>query len=129
MRVLVLGGDGYCGWPTALHLAARGHDISILDNFARRLWDHELGCEHIGIEGVASEGPHAVSAVNLSEANVALVQMPRDATLKVGQDPVEPAPHARLVAGDRQDADPEREEDDKVNDAIDGDQAQYHLVA
>ena len=45
MRVLVLGGDGYCGWPTALHLAARGHDISILDNFARRLWDHELGCE------------------------------------------------------------------------------------
>src|SRR5437867_1132510 len=45
MRVLVLGGDGYCGWPTALHLAARGHDVSILDNFARRLWDHELGCE------------------------------------------------------------------------------------
>src|SRR5438067_3734514 len=45
MRVLVLGGDGYCGWPTALHLAARGHDISILDNCARRLWDHELGCE------------------------------------------------------------------------------------
>ena len=40
-----MGGDGYCGWPTALHLAARGHDVSILDNFARRLWDHELGCE------------------------------------------------------------------------------------
>jgi UDP-sulfoquinovose synthase len=45
MRVLVLGGDGYCGWPTALHLSARGHDVAILDNFVRRLWDHELGCE------------------------------------------------------------------------------------
>jgi len=45
MRVLVLGGDGYCGWPTALHLSARGHEVGILDNFARRLWDHELGVE------------------------------------------------------------------------------------
>jgi UDP-sulfoquinovose synthase len=44
-RVLVLGGDGYCGWPTALHLSARGHHVGILDNFCRRLWDHELGVE------------------------------------------------------------------------------------
>ncbi len=45
MRVLVLGGDGYCGWPTALHLSARGHEVGVLDNFSRRLWDHELGVE------------------------------------------------------------------------------------
>jgi UDP-sulfoquinovose synthase len=45
MRVLVLGGDGYCGWPTALHLSERGHEVAILDNFVRRLWDHEIGCE------------------------------------------------------------------------------------
>src|SRR5262249_43119979 len=45
MRVLVLGGDGYCGWPTALHLSARGHEVGILDSFVRRLWDHELGVE------------------------------------------------------------------------------------
>ena len=45
MRVLVLGGDGYCGWPTALHLSARGHDVGIVDSFVRRLWDHELGVE------------------------------------------------------------------------------------
>ena len=45
MRVLVLGGDGYCGWPTALHLSARGHEVAILDNFIRRQWDHELGVE------------------------------------------------------------------------------------
>jgi len=43
MRVLVLGGDGYLGWPTALHLSARGHQVGIVDNFARRGYDHELG--------------------------------------------------------------------------------------
>lgn len=43
MRILVLGGDGYCGWPTALHLSAKGHDIAIADNFSRRHWDHEIG--------------------------------------------------------------------------------------
>jgi UDP-sulfoquinovose synthase len=47
MRVLVLGGDGYCGWPTALHLSARGHAVGILDSFVRRLWDHELGVESL----------------------------------------------------------------------------------
>ncbi|HEV2962953.1 MAG TPA: UDP-sulfoquinovose synthase [Candidatus Angelobacter sp.] len=43
MRILVLGGDGYCGWPTALYLSRKGHEIAIADNFLRRLWDHELG--------------------------------------------------------------------------------------
>jgi UDP-sulfoquinovose synthase len=43
MRVLVLGGDGFCGWPTALHLSARGHEIGIVDNGARRRIDEELG--------------------------------------------------------------------------------------
>ncbi len=43
MRIAVLGGDGYCGWPTALHLSRQGHEIAIIDNFSRRLWDHELG--------------------------------------------------------------------------------------
>ena len=45
MRVLVLGGDGYCGWPTALYLSRQGHEIAIVDNFVRRLWDHELGAQ------------------------------------------------------------------------------------
>jgi UDP-sulfoquinovose synthase len=43
MRVLVLGGDGYCGWPTALHLSARGWTVGIADNGSRRLWDEQLG--------------------------------------------------------------------------------------
>jgi UDP-sulfoquinovose synthase len=45
MKVLVLGGDGYCGWPTALYLSSRGHEVAIADNFCRRLWDHELGAQ------------------------------------------------------------------------------------
>jgi UDP-sulfoquinovose synthase len=42
-RVLILGGDGFCGWPTALHLSARGYEVVIVDNFARREADVELG--------------------------------------------------------------------------------------
>ncbi len=45
MKIIVLGGDGYCGWATALHLSARGHEVSIVDNFARRQWDFELGVQ------------------------------------------------------------------------------------
>ncbi|MEI7931499.1 MAG: NAD-dependent epimerase/dehydratase family protein, partial [Alphaproteobacteria bacterium] len=42
MRVLVLGGDGFCGWPTALHLSAKGHEVAIVDNLSRREIDEEL---------------------------------------------------------------------------------------
>ena len=42
MKVLVLGGDGFCGWPTSLHLSARGHDVIIVDNLSRRKIDIEL---------------------------------------------------------------------------------------
>ena len=42
MRVLILGGDGFCGWPTALYLSSKGHDITIIDNLSRRNIDNEL---------------------------------------------------------------------------------------
>jgi UDP-sulfoquinovose synthase len=45
MRICVLGGDGYCGWATALYLSKKGHEVSIVDNFLRRQWDHELGVQ------------------------------------------------------------------------------------
>ncbi len=45
MRICVLGGDGYCGWATALYLSRKGHEVSIVDNFLRRQWDHELGIQ------------------------------------------------------------------------------------
>ena len=42
MRILILGGDGFCGWPTALHLSQVGHDVHIVDNLSRRNIDNEL---------------------------------------------------------------------------------------
>ncbi len=42
MKVLVIGGDGYCGWATALHLSNRGYEVGILDNLVRRHWDQQL---------------------------------------------------------------------------------------
>ena len=45
MKVMVLGGDGYCGWATALYFSAKGHTVAIVDNFVRRQWDHELGAQ------------------------------------------------------------------------------------
>ncbi len=45
MRICVLGGDGYCGWATALYLSKKGHEVAIVDNFLRRQWDFELGAQ------------------------------------------------------------------------------------
>jgi UDP-sulfoquinovose synthase len=45
MKVLVIGGDGYCGWATALHLSNQGHEVGILDNLIRRHWDAKLGVD------------------------------------------------------------------------------------
>jgi UDP-sulfoquinovose synthase len=47
MRILILGGDGYLGWPTAMHLSNRGHDVAVVDSFHRRLWDHEIGADSL----------------------------------------------------------------------------------
>ncbi|MBD2019972.1 NAD-dependent epimerase/dehydratase family protein [Leptolyngbya sp. FACHB-36] len=45
MKVLVIGGDGYCGWATALYLSNRGHEVGILDSMVRRYWDAQLCVE------------------------------------------------------------------------------------
>ena len=45
MNVLILGGDGYLGWPTAMYLSSRGHRVGVLDNFAKRRWELELNVE------------------------------------------------------------------------------------
>ncbi|MDF9392788.1 MULTISPECIES: NAD-dependent epimerase/dehydratase family protein [Methylococcus] len=47
MKVLVLGGDGFCGWPTSLHLSALGHEVAIVDNLSRRKIDIELECDSL----------------------------------------------------------------------------------
>ena len=45
MNILILGGDGYLGWPTAMYLSKHGHDVAVLDNFAKRRWELELNVE------------------------------------------------------------------------------------
>jgi UDP-sulfoquinovose synthase len=47
LRILILGGDGFCGWPTSLHLSACGHDVAIVDNLARRNADVELEADSL----------------------------------------------------------------------------------
>jgi len=45
MKIAILGGDGYCGWATALYLSRQGHSVAIVDNFLRRQWDRDLEVE------------------------------------------------------------------------------------
>jgi UDP-sulfoquinovose synthase len=47
MRVLILGGDGYLGWPTALRFSAGGHEVSVVDNFSRRRWVRGAGSDSL----------------------------------------------------------------------------------
>lgn len=47
MRVLILGGDGYLGWPTAMRFSARGHDVAVVDNFNRRRWVEAQGSDSL----------------------------------------------------------------------------------
>lgn len=42
MRICILGGDGYLGWPTAMHFSERGHDVIVLDNMSKRVWEAEI---------------------------------------------------------------------------------------
>ncbi len=43
MRILILGGDGYLGWPTAMHFSSRGDEVAIIDNFGKRQWEADVG--------------------------------------------------------------------------------------
>ena len=45
MRLLILGGDGYLGWPTAMYLSRHGHEVRVADNFSKRRWERELQAE------------------------------------------------------------------------------------
>ena len=47
MKIVVLGGDGFCGWPTALHLSSLGHEVVIVDDLSRRRIDDELGVQSL----------------------------------------------------------------------------------
>src|SRR5215472_6487416 len=76
MRVMVLGGDGFCGWPTSLYLSDRGHEVTIVDNLSRRKIDVELEVESLTPIRPVSErlrvwqevSGHAIGFVNLDLA-------------------------------------------------------------
>ena len=46
-KVIILGADGFCGWPTSLYLSDEGHDVVMVDNLSRRNIDTELGCDSL----------------------------------------------------------------------------------
>jgi UDP-sulfoquinovose synthase len=73
VRILVLGGDGFCGWPTSLHLSGRGHEVLIADNLVRRKTDVELGVSSltpIAPLGVRLDTWQALTGRNIGYAEV-----------------------------------------------------------
>jgi len=72
-RIILLGGDGFCGWPTALHLSAKGYEVLIVDNFSRRNIDVELECESltpISTISVRIEAWHELSGHKIRFENI-----------------------------------------------------------
>ena len=61
MRILILGGDGYLGWPQSLYLSSKGHDVTIFDNLMRRHFDrYNPNKWWKGGESLKSERPSAM---------------------------------------------------------------------
>ena len=73
MKVLVLGGDGFCGWPSALHLSARGHDVVIVDNLSRRKIDIELEVD--SLTPIRPMGERLAAWKDVSGKDIAFVDM------------------------------------------------------
>ncbi|UGT53341.1 NAD-dependent epimerase/dehydratase family protein [Nocardia asteroides] len=76
MRVLVLGGDGFCGWPSSLHLSAHGHEVMIVDSLVRRRIDNELGVQSLTpirplAERVRAWAESGGGAIELAEIDIA----------------------------------------------------------
>ena len=70
MRVLVIGGDGYCGWATALYLSERGHEVGIVDSLVRRHWDLTLGVDTL--TPIAPAGRRVARWTELTGREIAL---------------------------------------------------------
>ncbi|NJN31516.1 MAG: NAD-dependent epimerase/dehydratase family protein [Synechococcales cyanobacterium RM1_1_8] len=77
MKIIILGGDGFCGWPTALHLSNAGHEIVIVDNLSRRNIDNELEVSSltpIQPMSVRLEAWKAVSGKTIDFLNIDIAQ-------------------------------------------------------
>src|SRR3954451_4296239 len=78
LRVLVLGGDGFCGWPTSLYLSARGNDVTIADNLSRRAIDEELGVSSLTPIRPLDERVRAWREVSGRAIDAAILDVARD---------------------------------------------------
>jgi len=78
MRVLVLGGDGFCGWPTCLHLSNLGHEVHIVDNLVRREQDLELGAESLTPIRSLEERIHAWKELTGTAMGFSRIDIARD---------------------------------------------------
>ena len=77
MKIAILGGDGFCGWPASLFLSDQGHEIAIVDNLSRRAIDTELGAESLTPIASTEERLAAwkeVSGKDISFANIDIAQ-------------------------------------------------------
>lgn len=77
MKIALLGGDGFCGWPASLFLSDQGHEVAIVDNLSRRAIDAELGAESLTPIASIEERLAAwkeVSGKDISFANIDIAQ-------------------------------------------------------
>jgi UDP-sulfoquinovose synthase len=85
MKVMVLGGDGFCGWPTALHLSARGHDVLVVDNLVRRKTDIELEVQSLTPISSLSDRVEAWSEVSNNTIGTAIIDVAQDYDLLLSE--------------------------------------------
>ncbi|MEO9246952.1 NAD-dependent epimerase/dehydratase family protein [Citricoccus nitrophenolicus] len=78
MKIAILGGDGFCGWPAALHLSDQGHDVIIVDNFSRRVIDEELEAESLTPIRSLSERRAAWKEISGKEIGFAFLDVAQD---------------------------------------------------
>ncbi|MEE4208128.1 MAG: NAD-dependent epimerase/dehydratase family protein [Parvularcula sp.] len=78
MKLMILGGDGFCGWPTALHLSARGHDVMIVDNLSRRMIDVELEVQSLTPIASLSDRLAAWERVSNNKIEAATLDVAKD---------------------------------------------------
>lgn len=78
MKIAVLGGDGFCGWPASLHLSNLGHDVTIVDNMSRRRIDEELGADSLTPIRTANERLHAWKEVSGKDVRLKVIDIAQD---------------------------------------------------
>ncbi|MBU3019373.1 NAD-dependent epimerase/dehydratase family protein [Paraglaciecola agarilytica] len=78
MKVLILGGDGFCGWPTSLHFSALGHDVTIVDNLSRRRIDAELNIQSLTPIKSISERLACWKVISDKSINFELIDIAKD---------------------------------------------------